>query len=154
MKQYKFKATIQEGRGGGAFIFFPHDVEKAFGTKGRVPVRVTFDGVPDRTSLVKYGYPQHLIGVPKAIREEIGKEVGDAINVVLWRDEETRTVEVPAEFKNLMEREKVLPFFEKLSFTHRKEYCRWITEARKEETRARRVAKAIEMLKQGVKTPG
>jgi uncharacterized protein YdeI (YjbR/CyaY-like superfamily) len=42
----------------------------------------------------------------------------------------------------------------KLSYTHRKEYCRWITEAKKEETRLKRLEKAIEMLKQRVSTPG
>jgi uncharacterized protein YdeI (YjbR/CyaY-like superfamily) len=47
----------------------------------------------------------------------------------------------------------VLPFFESLSFTHRKEYCRWITEAKKDETRARRLDKAIELLTDGVRTP-
>jgi uncharacterized protein YdeI (YjbR/CyaY-like superfamily) len=53
-----------------------------------------------------------------------------------------------------MQKEGLLPFFEKLSYTHRKEYCRWITDARKEETRLRRLEKAIDMLKRGVKTPG
>jgi uncharacterized protein YdeI (YjbR/CyaY-like superfamily) len=47
-----------------------------------------------------------------------------------------------------------LPFFEKLSYTHQKEYCRWIVEAKKEETRLRRLEKAIDLLKKGVKTPG
>ena len=51
-------------------------------------------------------------------------------------------------------KEGLLPFFEKLSYTHRKEYCRWITEAKKEETRLKRLGKAIEMLKQGVSIPG
>jgi len=53
-----------------------------------------------------------------------------------------------------MNEEGVLPFFEGLSFTHRKEYCRWIDEAKKEETRVRRVEKAIEMLRKGIRTPG
>jgi len=44
--------------------------------------------------------------------------------------------------------------FGKLSYTHRKEYCRWITEAKKEQTRQMRMAKAAEMLRSGVKTPG
>jgi uncharacterized protein YdeI (YjbR/CyaY-like superfamily) len=41
--------------------------------------------------------------------------------------------------------------FEKLSYTHKREYVMWIEEAKKEETRQRRIAKAIEMLKQGRK---
>jgi hypothetical protein len=154
MKKYKFKAKIQAGDGGGAYLLFPYDVEKEFGTKGRVPVKATFDGVPYTGSLMKYGYPQHMLGVAKAIREQIGKGPGDAIEVVIWKDEEVRTLEVPAEFEKRMKKEGLLPFFEKLSYTHRKEYCCWITEARKEETRSNRLEKAIEMLSKGVKTPG
>ena len=53
-----------------------------------------------------------------------------------------------------MQREGLLSFFESLSYTHRKEYIRWITEAKTQATTARRLTKAIEMLKQRVKTPG
>jgi hypothetical protein len=153
MKRYKFKATIQEGDGGGAFVFFPFDVEKEFRTKGRVPVKVTFDGVPDSGSIFRYGFPQHILGVPKAIRDQLGKKPGNTLEVALWKDEEPRTIEIPTEFKKRMEEEELLEVFEKLSYTHRKEYCRWINEARKEETRLSRLTKAIEMLKKGVKTP-
>jgi uncharacterized protein YdeI (YjbR/CyaY-like superfamily) len=53
----------------------------------------------------------------------------------------------------MMKKEGLLAGFEKLSYTHRKEYCRWITEAKKEETRLNRMAKAVAMLRSGVKTP-
>ena len=154
MKKYKFKAKIQPGDGGGAYLVFPFDTEKEFGTKGKVPVHATLDGVPERSALFRYGPPQHLLAVRKAIREQIGKKPGDTVDVVVWKDDEIRTLEVPAEFKTRMEQAKLLPFFETLSYTHRKEYCRWITEAKKEETRQNRLAKAIEMLRKGVKTPG
>jgi uncharacterized protein YdeI (YjbR/CyaY-like superfamily) len=95
-----------------------------------------------------------MLGMLKAIREKTGKGPGDTIEVVVWRDEAVRTVEVPAQFQNLMKKEGLFAVFKKLSYTHRKEYCRWITEAKKEETRLRRLEKAIEMLKKGATTPG
>jgi bifunctional DNA-binding transcriptional regulator/antitoxin component of YhaV-PrlF toxin-antitoxin module len=153
MKKYKFKATIKAGERGGAFIFFPFDTEKEFRTKGKVPVNVTFDGVPDKSSIFRYGYPQHILAVPKAVREEIGKNPGDTVEVMLWKDEEVRTLEVPPELQKRIEQHNLLQFFESLSYTHRKEYCRWISEARREETRESRLTKAIEMLRKGVKTP-
>ena len=61
---------------------------------------------------------------------------------------------MPAQFEKLMKKEGLLPVFQKLSYTHRKEYCLWISEAKKEETRLKRLERAIEMLKQGVNTPG
>jgi hypothetical protein len=131
MKKYKFNAKLEAGDAGGAYILFPYDTEKEFATKGKVPVKATLNGVPYTGSLIKYGHPLHMLGILIAIRTQIGKEPGDTIEVVLWKDEEVRTVEVPAEFKNLMKKEGLLAGFEKLSYTHRKEYCRWITDARK-----------------------
>jgi Bacteriocin-protection, YdeI or OmpD-Associated/Domain of unknown function (DUF1905) len=154
MKKYKFKAKIEAGDGGGAYVLFPYDTRKEFATKGKVPIKATFDGVPYTGSLIKYGKPLHLLGMPKAIREQIGKSPGHTLEVVVWKDEEVRTVEVPAQFENLMKKEGLLPVFKKLSYTHRKEYCRWITDAKKEETRLKRLGKAVEMLKKGVRTPG
>jgi len=154
MKKYKFKARIESADGGGAYILFPYDTEKEFGTRGKVPVQATFNGVPYAGSLIRYGQPQHMLGVLKAIREQIGKGPGDTIDVELWKDEAPRVLEVPAVFKTAMKKEGVLAAFEKLSYTHRKEYCRWITEAKKEETRSARMTKAIAMLKKGIKTPG
>jgi uncharacterized protein YdeI (YjbR/CyaY-like superfamily) len=56
--------------------------------------------------------------------------------------------------EKLIKKKGLLPAFEKLSYTHRKEYCRWITDTKKEETRLKRLRKAIEMLNKGISTPG
>lgn len=154
MKTYKFSATIQAGMGGGAGVVFPYDVAKEFGTKGNVPVKSTIDGVAYAGSLMNCGAMGHTLGVLKSVRKQIGKGPGDRVEVVVWKDEAVRTVDVPAEFAKLMKGQGVLQFFETLSYTNRKEYCRWITEAKREETRQMRMGKSIEMLRNGVKTPG
>ena len=154
MKKYTFTATVFAAGQGGTGVLFPYDTQEAFGTKGKVPIHATFDGIPYTGSLIKYGFPQHTLHLPKAVREQLGKTAGDTINVVVWKDDSERTLEVPEPFLKLMKKESLLPFFDSLSYTHRKEYCRWITEAKKEETRARRLEKAIEMLRNKVKTPG
>ncbi len=155
MKKYTFTATIAAASAGsgGAYILFPFDVEKEFGTKGRVAVQATFDGIPYTGSLVKYGQPQHMLGILKALREQLGKGPGDKVKVEIWKDEAVRTVEIPAEFAALLKKEKLLAVFEKLSYTHRKEFVRWITEAKKAETRAARLTQSMDMLRKGVKTP-
>lgn len=154
MKKYKFTAKIEAGEGGGAYVLFPYNTGKEFGTEGRVPVKATFDGISYSGSLIKYGHAQHMLGMLKSIRQQIGKQPGEMVEVVVWKDAEERTIDVPTEFESLLKQEQLLPLFEKLSYTHRKEYCRWITEAKRQETRDKRLAKAIEMLKSGVKTPG
>jgi len=98
--------------------------------------------------------PQRMLVVLKDVRKTIGKDVGDTIEVVVWKDAAERTVQTPKDLKALLKNEELLARFEKLSYTHRKEYIRWIEEAKKEETRQRRLAKCVEMLKAGIKTPG
>jgi hypothetical protein len=155
MKKYSFKAKLEDaGAGGNGFVFFPYDTKEEFGTRGIVPVHATFDGVPYRGSLVKYGDPRHMLPVVKSIREQTGSNFGAILDVVVWKDEEERVVEVPDEFAKLMKKAAVRGTFDKLSYTNRKEYVRWITGAMKEETRAARLEKSIDMLKRGVKTPG
>lgn len=154
MKEYKFKAKIEPTDHGHGFVYFPFDTQEEFGTRGQIRVLATFDGMPYAGALVKYGPSLHMLPVVKGILEQIGKQPGANVDVVIQRDESERTVEVSPEFAKLMKKEGVLQAFEKLSFTHRKEYCRWIMEAKKEETRQARISKAIAMLKTGVRTHG
>src|SRR4051812_4612749 len=102
--RYKFKAVIKAGDGGGAYVIFPFDVQREFGTKGKVPINVTFDGEPDRSSLFRWGTLEHLIGIPKALRDKIKKQPGDYVEVAVWKDEAVRTVEIPPDFKKRLEK--------------------------------------------------
>jgi hypothetical protein len=154
MKKYSFTARIEPGPAGGAFVTFPYNVEKEFGVKGRVPVKVTFEGVAYTGSLVQCGGQQHMVGILKTIREQTGKQLGDSVRVQLWRDESERTVKVPSDFASLMKKHDVRDFFDSLSFTNRKEYCRWITEAQKEQTRTARLTKSIDMMRRSISNPG
>lgn len=154
MKRYQFKAKIEASDGGGAFVLFPFDVSTEFGTKGKVPVKATVGGVAYTGSLMTCGGAEHMLAVVKAIRHEIGKGPGDVIDVEVWKDDGSRELEVPISLEKLLKKEGLMTFFEALSFTHRKEYCRWVSEAKKEETREKRLEKAVEMMRKGVKTPG
>ncbi len=84
-EDFQFNAVIQAGDGCGAFVFFPFDMLKSFGTSGKVLVQGTIDGVPFKGKLLKYGFPQHLLGILKSVRSQIGKELGDTITIILRR---------------------------------------------------------------------
>lgn len=147
----EFEATIESGSGGGAAVTIPFDVETVYGTRGRVKVKATFDGHPYRGSIAPMG-GRHLLGVTQAVRAAIGKSVGDTVAVVLERDTDERQVEVTAELaRALAEKPEALRFFNGLAYTYRKEYAQWIAGAKRAETRARRLDKAIELLTRGEK---
>ena len=148
-KKQTFTATIQNAGGGGAFVEVPFDVEAAFGSK-RPKVKAMIEGVPYRGILTRMGTEYHMLIILKDIREQIGKTFGDEVTITVEPDTEPRVVEIPAELQKAFKAEKeAQAFFEKLSYTHQREYVTWINEAKREETRRNRIAKTIDMLKQG-----
>lgn len=89
-KIYRFRAVIQKVPDiDGAYIEFPYDVREEFG-KGRVSVHAEFDGVPYDGSLVRMQTPGHIIGLKKDIRQRIGKQPGDTVDVVIQEREPSR----------------------------------------------------------------
>jgi bifunctional DNA-binding transcriptional regulator/antitoxin component of YhaV-PrlF toxin-antitoxin module len=155
MGKYEFDARIikHEGLDAG-YVEFPYVVEKEFGKKGQVKVKAFFDGLLYRGSLVKMGHDRHIIGLTKEVRKKIGKNPGDMVLVIIEEDLEERTVEIPAELLERLSADgAAMELFEKLSYTHRKEYVQWIMSAKKEKTRIQRMEKAIEMIKNKIKEP-
>jgi hypothetical protein len=154
-RKYEFDAIINKHEKVNAgFIEFPYDVKKEFNGKSRVKVKAVIDGFHYQGSLVKMGSPCHWLGITQEVRKAIGKEPGDKVHVIIEEDTVERVVEIPEDFLEMMKSEiGVFEYFSGLSFTHRKEYVRWITEAKKEETRKNRLGKAIELLKNKGKTP-
>ena len=143
---HTFRAKIEDPGGGGAFVTVPFDVEKTFGKK-RVKVNATIDGEPYRGSLVRMGTPNHMLLVLKEIRQKIGKTFGDEVDVTLEEDSEPRQVEVPPDLQQALDSESAAQaFFAGLAYSHQREYVQYIEEAKRAETRQKRISKTIEML--------
>lgn len=80
---------------------------------------------------------------------------GDTVKVVMERDAAPRTVTPPPSLKKELAKDKTARAnWTKLAFTHKKEMARFIVEAKQEETRARRLAKVMDVLKNGKKWMG
>jgi hypothetical protein len=151
MAKQEFTAVIQGTSSGGAYVDVPFDVEAVFGRK-RVPVLATIDGEPYRGTLVRMGSPTHMLLVRKDIREKIGKAPGDKVSVTVREDEEPRVVEVPPDLAQALHAHPdARAFFDRLSYTHQREYVGWILEAKRDQTRIGRIEKAVRMLKEGKK---
>lgn len=147
--KHTFTAVIQNAGGGGAFVEVPFDVEAAFGSK-KPKIKATIEGVPYRGTLGRMGSECHMLIILKGIREQIGKTFGDEVKVTVEPDTEPRVVKIPEDLMNEFKKEQAAKaFFDKLSYTHQKEYVTWILEAKKEETRQNRIIKTMEMLKKG-----
>jgi hypothetical protein len=149
MKEYKFDAIIKESEigKGGAYIEFPFEVEKEFGIKGRVPVIVYFENIEYKGSLMKMGTPCHIIGILKEIRNNLGKDIGDAVQVRVFKDETERTVEINHRLKAEFEKNDSLRnIYEKLSYTKQKELNNLLDAAKTEITFNKRLQKILSEL--------
>jgi hypothetical protein len=115
----------------------------------RFPVRATINGYSFRTTVTRMR-GEFLLGLNREVRESAGAEAGDTVEVAIELDTAPREVEVPeALAAALADDAAARATFDALSFTHRKEYARWVAEAKRAETRDRRVAKALEELRIG-----
>jgi hypothetical protein len=134
-------------------IHVPFDVEKTFGTRGRVPVRGTLNGAAFRGSL----FPmrgRHIFVVNRKLREASGVRGGETVSVRLGRDTEPRVVNPPADFSRALKANReARDAWDKLSYTHRREHVEHIEEAKRPETRARRVERSVALLAAGKKEP-
>jgi hypothetical protein len=145
-----FDAVIQRAdvTGSSAFVEFPHDAKETFGVRGRVPVRVQFDGVDYRGSLVTYGGP-HLVLVRTDIQHAIGKHAGDTVRVELQLDTSERVVELADDVTTALTDAALLEAFRAMSYSHQREFAQWIEDARRPTTRENRIAGTVERVRAG-----
>ena len=149
----RFTAPVETADRGGHLVALPFDARATFGA-ARAPVRVTVKGHVFCTTTMRYGGVDY-VGLNRDVRETAGLGAGDRAVFDVELDTAPREVDVPTELADAIAADaRASEAFASLSFTHRKEYARWIAGAKREETRARRVEKAVELLRTGVKTPG
>lgn len=141
-----FKVVLEKHDGMEATgITIPFDVQEVFGGK-RVPVKVRVNGVEHRSTIHRYG-ENYMMAVPKRFRDAAGIKAYETITVEMERDTEARIVEPPEDLaKALSENEDAKTVWEKLSYTFKKEYAMSIEDAKRPETRERRVKKTVEEL--------
>ena len=115
-------------------------------------VKVTLGGHCYRTTVARMG-GRFFVPLNAVNREAAGVAAGDEVDAAIELDTAPREVELPEDLKVSLSSDSVArKFFEQLSFTHRKEWVRWITEAKKSETRASRVARTVESMHAGQRT--
>ena len=144
----RFQVELQRVGATGTSLEIPLDVRAVFG-RARPPVKVTIRGHTWRSTVAVYDGRYYLV-VNRAAKAATGVDLGDVVDVTLALDDEPREVTVPHDLAAALEGDSAAQAtFERLSFSHRKEYADWIGEAKRAETRSRRIEKAVAMLREG-----
>jgi hypothetical protein len=145
-KKFKTKAEPAGPNGAWCFLAVPFDVAEVWGTRGRVRVKGTINGFPFRTNIQPME-GRHLLTFNKQLQAGAKAKPGDVVAVVMERNTEEWAIEPPAELAEAFRHSKTAKaLWDKLAYTHRKEFSRWIGGAKQEATRERRAAKAVSMI--------
>jgi hypothetical protein len=145
-----FRATVELEGKTATGIRVPDDVIAALGSSKRPAVAVTINGYTYRTTAVRMG-GRFLIPLSAENRSGAQVAAGDAVDVDIALDDAPRVVVLPDDLDAAFD-DAARTNYEALSYTHRKEWVRWIEEAKKSETRATRVEKTVIALRDGKKT--
>jgi len=129
-------------------VVLPPEVAARLGGRARIPIHGTINGTPFRGSTMPQGDGTHCVGFRREIREAAGVRAGEKVVLEIARDDAPRTVEVPPDLAAALDASAELrQTFEAMSYTHRKEYVQAVLEAKKPETRDRRIAKTLEAMR-------
>ena len=138
-----------EPRGPAAAIVLTDEQVAALGRGKAAPVRVTANGNTVTARVARMG-GENLVGFSKRSRADLGVEIGETLDVVIALDTSPREVELPPALTSALGADAgAKAAFDALAPSHRKEFARWIEEAKRNETRASRVELTLQMLREG-----
>ena len=145
----EFRTTVTLGGKTATGLQVPDEVVTALGAGKRPPVVVTVGGHTYRSTVASMG---GAFWIPLAAehREATGLSAGDEVDVVVEHDPSPREVALPDDLAAAFD-DDVRAFFDGLAPSHKKEWVRWVEEAKKPETRAARIEKTVESLRAGKK---
>lgn len=136
--------TVLEPRGPAAAVILTDEQAAAVGGGATAfPVLLTVRGQQVSLRLARMG-GENLIGLRRDVRQQLGVQAGDEVEVVVELDAGPRTVEVPDDLAAALAADDAARTgFDALAPSHRKEWVRWVTEAKREATRAERVTATV-----------
>ncbi|GAC1358185.1 MAG: hypothetical protein NVSMB42_17310 [Herpetosiphon sp.] len=145
----KFHATIEQGGKTATGIHVPEEIIAGLGSSRRPAVRVTIKGHSYRSSVASMG-GKFMLPVSSENRASAGVAAGDEVDVDIELDTQLREVTVPPDFTAAIDGDPdARRFFDGLSYSNKRWYVLSIDEAKTAETRQRRIAKAVIMLREG-----
>jgi hypothetical protein len=145
MPKIHFNAKLEATGRGGVFYRLPLKESAKFGVRGRVAVVGSINGYAFRSSIFPMGDGTHFMAVNREVREGARAAIGESVKIVMQEDTAPRTVTLPPDLDKALSK-SARTNFEKLSYTHRKEYAQWVEAAKRPETRTRRIEQLLARL--------
>jgi hypothetical protein len=148
-RRMRFRTVVELFTKTGTGLHVPEAVVTGLGDRKRPRVRVTIGGHTYRSTVAVYD-DELFLPLSAENRTKAGVAAGDEVDVDIELDTEPREVTVPPDLATALDAdEQARAYFDALSYSHKREYVKWIAEAKKAETRQRRIAKTVTMLRDG-----
>ena len=145
----RFRTTVLQGDKTATGIRIPDEIVEALGSGKRPAVTVTINGFTYRSSVATVS-GSYMVGVSAENRAGAGVAGGDEVDVDIELDTAPRVVTVPDDLAAALDAvPKARATFDGLSYSHKSWHVLQVTGAKTDETRQRRIAKSVEMLKEG-----
>jgi len=151
--EFRGKLETDTPESKATYVVIPPDIAAAVGGRARIAVRGELNGAPYRAALVRYAR-HYFLGVNATLRAAAGVKPGDTVDITMQRDEEPRVIEPPADLAAALRADPAAQAaWDRLSYSHRREHVQAIEEAKKPETRQRRIEKTLlTLLQKGGRT--
>jgi Bacteriocin-protection, YdeI or OmpD-Associated/Domain of unknown function (DUF1905) len=145
VSSHRFQAVLGADVGDVPGVVVPAQIAAELGGRARIPVAGTINGVPFRGSTMPMGDGRHCVGFRKDTRALAGGvENGDTVTIEIACDDAPRTVDIPDDLAAALDADPaVRSAFDAMSHTHRKEWVVAVADAKRPETRERRIAQAV-----------
>ena len=141
---FRMQTKLQTPEKGWSGLAIPSDF---LGVRGRVWLRGTLEGHPFWVAAQPMGDGNHWVTVNREMRAEMGLVGDEEVEAVFVQADGPPELAVPDDLRRALEsHEEARALFQRMSHNHRKEYIRWVAEAKRPETRARRASQAIERI--------
>ena len=136
--------TVLEPRGPAAAVILTDEQLAEIGWGAKTPaVQVTVNGSYTFAGRIGRMGGETLLGFNRAVRTAAGVEPGEEIEVLIRLDTAERTVDVPADLAEALDAAGARAAFDALAPSHRKEHVRSVEDAKKPETRTKRIAAVV-----------
>ncbi|MGC4110595.1 MAG: YdeI/OmpD-associated family protein [Nocardioides sp.] len=146
----RFASVVELGGKTATGIPVPDEVIESLAAGNRPPVAITINGHTYRTTAARMG-GRFFVPLSAENRTAAGVSAGEAVTVDIENDTAPREVSLPDDLAAAMD-DQARTTYDALAFTRRKEWVRWVEEAKRPETRATRIEKTVAALREGRKT--
>jgi bacteriocin resistance YdeI/OmpD-like protein/uncharacterized protein DUF1905 len=151
MEPARPRADQREKSDSWTFLILPKNASAKLPSRSVTAIEGTINSIPFQAVLEPDGQKSHWLKIERKLREAAGAKAGDVVTLEIAPAAEDTEPTVPADLRKALATasSKTRALWSDITPNARRDWIHWITSAKQEETRARRIKNACSMLAAG-----